>query len=110
MVTSDLEKLPGKWARAWASSNDSEGLLALFADGCIFEDVTFGVVARGKEELRGFIEGAFAAVPDFIYELRSWFAGGQWAVIEWVMSGWRLRGNPSQIWRARRESNPRPEA
>jgi hypothetical protein len=34
MVTSDLEKLPSEWARAWSSSNDSERLLALFADDC----------------------------------------------------------------------------
>ena len=86
-MTSDLEKLSSEWARAWSFSNDSERLLALFTDDCIFEDVTFGVVTRGKEELRGFVNRAFAAVPDFNYELRSWFAAGQWAVIEWVMSG-----------------------
>ena len=87
MATSELKKLPREWARARSSSNDSEKLLALFTDDCIFEDVTFGVVARGKEELRHFVNGAFAAVPDFIYELRGWFDGGQWAMIEWVMSG-----------------------
>jgi ketosteroid isomerase-like protein len=76
-VTSDLEKLPNEWARAWSSSNDSERLLALFTDDCIFEDVTFGVATEGKEELRGFVNRAFAAaVPDFKYELRSWFAEG----------------------------------
>ena len=37
-------------------------ILAFFADDCVFEDVTFGVVALGKEELRGFVNGAFAAV------------------------------------------------
>jgi SnoaL-like domain len=63
-VTSDLEKLPNEWARAWSSSNDSERLLALFTDDCIFEDVTFGVATRGKDELRGFVNRAFAAVPD----------------------------------------------
>ena len=74
-------------ARAWSSSNDSERLLALFTDDCIFEGVTFSVATQGKEELRGFVNRAFAVVPDFKYELRSWFAEGQWAVIEWVMSG-----------------------
>ena len=94
MAISDLEKLPSEWARAGSSSNDSERLLALFTDDCIFEDVTFGVVTRGKEELRGFVHRAFAAIPDFKYELRSSFAQGQWAVIEWAMSGTHNGGFP----------------
>jgi predicted ester cyclase len=36
---------------------------------------------------RSFVERAFAAIPDFKYELKSRFAAGRWAVIEWVMSG-----------------------
>jgi steroid delta-isomerase-like uncharacterized protein len=52
-----------------------------------FEDVTFGLVARGKEELRSFVKRAFAAIRDFKYELRKRVAVGQWAVIEWAMSG-----------------------
>ena len=74
------------WATAW-SSNDPELILALFVDDCFFEDVTFDVTAQGKEQLRSFATRAFAAIPDFKYELRNRFANGQWAVIEWVMSG-----------------------
>jgi uncharacterized protein (TIGR02246 family) len=60
-----LEQLLDDWAIAWSSngSNDPEKVLALFIDDSVFEDVTFGVVARGKEELRGFANRAFAAVP-----------------------------------------------
>jgi steroid delta-isomerase-like uncharacterized protein len=89
MAASDLERMIDDWAIAWSSgdSNDPERVLALFVDDCVFEDVTFGVVARGKEELRSFVEGAFAAVPDFKYRLTSRFATSQWAAIEWVMSG-----------------------
>jgi steroid delta-isomerase-like uncharacterized protein len=86
MATSDLERMLDDWAIAW-SSNDPELILALFVDDCLFEDVTFGVIARGKEELRSFVKRAFAAIPDFKYELRSRVAVGQWAVIEWAMSG-----------------------
>ncbi len=89
MATSDLERMLDDWAMAWSSidNKDPERVLALFADGCVFEDVTFGVVARGKEELRSFVNRAFAAVPDFKYGLTSRFAASQWATIEWVMSG-----------------------
>ena len=86
MATADLERLLDEWPMAW-SSNDPERVLALFTDDCVFEDVTFGVVARGKAELRSFANGAFTAVPDFQYGLISRFAGSQWAAIEWVMSG-----------------------
>jgi steroid delta-isomerase-like uncharacterized protein len=86
MATSDLERMFDDWAMAW-SSNDPELILALFVGDCFFEEVTFGVVARDKEELRSFANRAFAAIPDFKYGLRSRFAASQWAVIEWVMSG-----------------------
>jgi steroid delta-isomerase-like uncharacterized protein len=87
MVTSDLEGWFENWAAAWSSPGNAEKLVSLFTDDCVFEDVTFGVVARGKDELRSFANSAFAAVPDFNYGLRRWFAASQWAVIEWVMSG-----------------------
>jgi steroid delta-isomerase-like uncharacterized protein len=86
MATPDLELVFNAWAAAW-SSHDPEKLLALFTDDCLFEDVTFNVVTRGKEELRGFANGAFAAVPDFKLELTRQFATGQWAAVEWIMSG-----------------------
>jgi steroid delta-isomerase-like uncharacterized protein len=89
-ATFDLERLFDDWALAWSSfdsSKDPERVLSLFVDDCIFEDITFSLIARGKDELRSFVERAFAAIPDFKYGLRSTLAAGQWAVIEWVMSG-----------------------
>jgi steroid delta-isomerase-like uncharacterized protein len=89
MARAEQQRIANDWARAWSSSESSgpDDVLALFADECVFEDVTFGVVARGKDELRVFARRAFAAVPDFRYEVQSSFASSQWAVIEWVMSG-----------------------
>jgi steroid delta-isomerase-like uncharacterized protein len=89
MATAEVEGMLDEWALAWSSSEnkDPERLLALFADDCVFEDVTFGIVARGKDELRRFVNGAFAAVPDFTYGVTRRFATRQWATIEWVMSG-----------------------
>jgi steroid delta-isomerase-like uncharacterized protein len=90
MPAFDRERLFDDCALAWSpidSSRDPERVLSLFVDDCFFEDVTFGLVARGKEELRSFVKRAFAAIPDFKYELRNRVAVGQWAVIEWAMSG-----------------------
>jgi SnoaL-like domain len=79
MAGSEPERIINDWATAWSPSNsgDPERVLALFADDCVFEDVTFGVVARGKDELRAFANRAFAAVPDFGYGLTSRFATSQ---------------------------------
>lgn len=86
MAESGLERVLESWAAAW-SSHDTRRVLALFTDDCIYEDVTFGVVTHGKEELRAFADGVFAAVPDFRIELTSRFAAGTWAGMEWVMAG-----------------------
>ena len=85
MIATDLNVLDS-WAAAW-SSHDVEQVLILFTDDCVYEEVTFGVVVRGKEELRAFANGAFAAVPDFKFELTSQFIAGPFGAIEWVMSG-----------------------
>ena len=53
MTIPNLERLLDDWAMAW-TSNDPETVLALFADDWVFEDVTFGVLAHGKEEIRSF--------------------------------------------------------
>jgi steroid delta-isomerase-like uncharacterized protein len=88
-LTAELERMLDEWATAWSSadSDDPDRVLALFTDDCVFEDVTFNLVARGKPELRSFVTKAFAAVPDFKYDLRSRLMTERWAAIEWVMSG-----------------------
>jgi steroid delta-isomerase-like uncharacterized protein len=86
MATSELEQVLERWAPAW-SSHDPEKVLSLFTDDCVFEDVTFAVVIRGKEALRGFVRGAFVAMPDIHFELTGRLAAGQRAALEWVMSG-----------------------
>jgi len=52
------------------------------------------LVARGKDELRRRVKRAFAAIPDFKYEVKDGVAVGQWAIIEWVMSGTHKRDLP----------------
>ena len=86
MATSDVERVLDELATAW-SSHDAEKVLSLFIDDCVYEDVTFGVVNRGKAELRASANGVFAGVPDFKIELTARFVAGTWASTEWVISG-----------------------
>ena len=64
MATVAMERVLEEWVTAW-SSHDTAKVLALFTDDCVYEDVTFGVVNRGREALRAFADGVFAGVPDF---------------------------------------------
>jgi steroid delta-isomerase-like uncharacterized protein len=86
MTDPTVHGIPDEWAAAW-SSHDPERVVSLFDEDCVFEDVTFGVVARGKKELRAFAQGVFAGIPDFKIELTSRFMAGGAAGVEWVMSG-----------------------
>jgi steroid delta-isomerase-like uncharacterized protein len=86
MTTSDVERVLDEWATAW-SSHDAEKILALFTEDCAYEDVTFGVINRGKAALRAFANGVFTGVPDFKIELTARFTADTWASMQWVMSG-----------------------
>ncbi len=46
------------------NSHDTEKVVSLFTDDCVYEDLAFGRINRGKEELRAFVNGTFAAFPD----------------------------------------------
>ena len=89
MLTADIASMIDEWAIAWSSSanNDPERLLALFAGDGMYEDVTSGVVVRGEEDLRRYLIGAFATIPDFTFDVLRRFGDGSWAAIEWTMSG-----------------------
>jgi steroid delta-isomerase-like uncharacterized protein len=81
-----LEQVLDDWGRYW-SSHDMDGLLALFTDDVIYEDVTMGAVNHGKDELQRFGQGFFVGFPDVTFEVTSRFAGGTSGAIEWVMRG-----------------------
>ena len=81
------EQILGQWATYWSSPADFDKLLSLFTDDCVYEDVTFGVVNHGKEELRAFAKGFFAAFPDVSIKNTATFVAGDRAAIEWVFTG-----------------------
>jgi len=94
MATSESKRILEDWANAW-SSHDTERLLALFTEDCVYEDVTFGVVNHGKAELQTFADGTFAAIPDFNVTLITRFVAENWAAMEWAMSGTHKGDFPS---------------
>ena len=94
-MPTSLEHVLEQWALAWSSS-DAETLLPLFADSVVYEDVTFGAVNHGKNALRDFATGLFAACADLKFELKSRFAAadGKSGAMEWIMRGRQTRDLP----------------
>ncbi len=86
-----------RWADAW-NAHDSDGIRALFAPDCVYEDVTYGVVCRGPGEVRAFAEGVFKRIPDFTIDVKHGFATARRGALEYVMSGTREPGEPGRSW------------
>ncbi len=75
-----------EYVEAW-NGRRADRVLAFFADDCVYENLARGATYRGKAELRAWVEGTFAAIPDTTLELSSLFASGRWVGCEWVMNG-----------------------
>lgn len=80
------EDLIKSWAEDWASGNFVH-LLTLFTEDCVYEDVAFGMVHRGKVELKSFAEITHAAFADFNFKVNNCFATENFGSAEWTFSG-----------------------
>jgi len=85
-MSQDADRTLVQWAK-FLTSHNTDGFLSLFTDDCVYEDVALGVVNHGKNELRVFIEGIFAAFPDFGIDLTYWFVANDRAAMEWAFYG-----------------------
>jgi len=74
------------WLRGW-DTHDIEGLIAVFSDDCMYEDVPTGVVNKGQGELRTFAQAWLSAVPDAWAKLVSSCAAGGHGAAEWEFGG-----------------------
>jgi Predicted ester cyclase len=59
----------------------------LYTDDVIYEDVPFGLIARGHAELRKMAANFFAGVPDLKLEVVGSTSMGNRGTVEWVFSG-----------------------
>jgi steroid delta-isomerase-like uncharacterized protein len=78
--------LAQNWVDAW-NSHDANAVAALFTRDAFYEDVTFGIVNHGAEQIRAFAESFFTTVPDLQFTVvNSSLTDGR-GTIEWVFSG-----------------------
>ena len=66
------------------NSHDVEKVLSLLADDIVFEDVTFGVVMKGKDGFKQIYPTFITAAPDFKLEPKSWVTDDKSFAIEMV--------------------------
>ena len=84
--TTTNERLIVDWARLM-SAHDLDGLLALFTDDAIYEDVALGSVNRGKTSIHTFAAHFLQVFPDVTVELSSRFVTPTHGGAEWVIRG-----------------------
>lgn len=85
-ASSHAQQIGQRWCDAW-DSHSVDRVLAVFTDDVFFEDVTFGLTARGSAQLRDLAQGFFTAVPDFHLDCTATVLHGGQGDIEWVFSG-----------------------
>ena len=66
------------------NSHDVEKVLTFLTDDIVFEDVTFGVVMRGKDGFKEIYPTFITATPDFKLEPKAWVTDDKSFAIEMV--------------------------
>ena len=85
MATSNGNLLK-QWIEA-ENSHDVEKVLPLLTDDIVIEDVTFGVVMKGKDDIKKIYPTLFTAAPDFKLEPKAWVTDDKSFAVEIVYSG-----------------------
>ena len=85
MATSN-DNLLKQWIEA-ENSHDVEKVLTLLTDDIVIEDVTFGVVMKGKDGFKQFYPTFITAAPDFKLEPKAWVTDDKSFAMEIVYSG-----------------------
>jgi steroid delta-isomerase-like uncharacterized protein len=87
-----------RWAEAW-NAHDVDALTALYTNDAVYEDVPFGLICTGHDEVRKLFESNFVTFgDDFRVDDVSGFRSDDRGVLLWTMSGTQIGdmlGRPS---------------
>lgn len=90
----DIADFNARWLAAW-SDKDVERLTGFYAETCVYKDPQTAQGLNGREALRVYLQGLFAATPpmtytpDEVWPIRGGFCGRWYCEVE---GGARLRG------------------
>jgi steroid delta-isomerase-like uncharacterized protein len=85
-IDTTTEYLLHMHTKAWSTHN-IDIIDDVFAENGIYEDVAFGTVNQGREEIKNSLKENFVAIPDFKVELIDWFSSNNMLACQWIMSG-----------------------
>jgi len=93
------EAIAETFIKVWSDHN-TDRLITLFADSCLYEEVATGRSYSTKEAISEYIDYTLKGVPDSKFEIVSLFACKDMASIEWIWSGtnsvgWEDMGLPA---------------
>jgi steroid delta-isomerase-like uncharacterized protein len=71
---------------AW-NAHDADKVASLYTDDVVYEDVPFGLIARGHADLRKMVADFFTSIPDLKLEVVSNKSVGNRGSVEWIFSG-----------------------
>lgn len=74
------------WQDAW-SNQDIDGVLSFFAEVFKFEDISIGLNAANKAEMREVLLTTFEGVPNFTMDILDHKIGEGFVVTKWTQSG-----------------------
>jgi steroid delta-isomerase-like uncharacterized protein len=84
-----IPPLVTEWAAA-QTNHDPDRFVALCTDDVTHEEVVAGFVpVHGKEELRVYLAGLFAAFPDVTVVPETGFVAETWGAVQWTFAGTR---------------------
>ncbi|MFC3068524.1 YybH family protein [Phenylobacterium soli] len=90
----DLEAYNARWLKAW-TDKDVEALVGFYAPACVYKDPQTAGGLQGREALRAYLTGLFAATPamtytpDEVWPIAGGYCGRWYCDIE---GGQRMRG------------------
>jgi len=85
-MATDAKKMIGDLLSAMNSHN-TDRAVSFWTDDCIYENWAHEIVKHGKKELTDMLSSQFVDFPDIKFELTSSFTAGDWAGIEYIISG-----------------------
>lgn len=97
MNLAEMEAFNADWLAAW-TAKDVPRLVAFYSKDCVYKDPQTAAGLTGREALRAYLEGLFAATPpmtytpDEVWAIEGGFCGRWYCDIGEGGSGGRLRG------------------
>ena len=83
---SDVERLLKDFDAAMAS-RDLDRIMSFFAEDCLVDDFTMGIMNQGKAEVKASLKESFNAFPDLKITIKTQIISGNRVASEWAMTG-----------------------